>query len=84
MSSEPPDENKSQPEEKNRRPVQQSISASDGSTIKDVSLIYQSRSDMEELNDYLDWAVADFENRMTGLLLDTPPMNLINHWITSG
>ena len=73
------------PQEQNPDPPRQEVIASDGATIKDVvqaiisgkvegdvvfgDKIYV-RSEVEELNDYLAWAVAEFENRMSQLRLD--------------
>src|SRR5258705_13999325 len=72
-------------QQQNPNPPRQEIIASDGATIKDVvqaiisgkvegdvvfgDKIYV-RSEVEELNEYLDWAVAEFENRMSEILLD--------------
>ena len=85
MPSEPPDKDNSQPEETPQAPASQSVSASEGATIQDVTQISipgklegdivlgdKNRSDAEELNDYLDWAVTDFENRMADFVLDPP------------
>lgn len=71
MSAELPDKDKPKPEEITQKPAQ-SVIATGGSSISDVVQISitHTRSDAEELEDYLDWAVSDFENRMLGLLLD--------------
>jgi len=80
-----PDESKPLPEQKDSDQPQQALIASDGATIQDVVQAIISgkvegdvvfgdkiflRSEVEELNDYLDWAVAEFENRMSQILLD--------------
>src|SRR3990172_4878131 len=80
-----PDESKPLPELKDSDQPQQALIASDGATIQDVVQAIISgkvegdvvfgdkiflRSEVEELNDYLDWAVAEFENRMSQILLD--------------
>ncbi|HSL30294.1 MAG TPA: hypothetical protein VK900_13930, partial [Anaerolineales bacterium] len=77
MPSELPDQNEPEPEETTQEPARQSVTASGGSTIKDVVQISitQNRSEAEELEDYLDWAVRDFEHRMSSLLLDHPPID---------
>ena len=72
MPSEPPDQNKTQPEKTTPNIPQQSISASGGAKIENVSqtITIITRSETEELDDFLDKAMADFENRMSSLLAD--------------
>src|SRR5512141_2758859 len=96
MSSEPPEKNKPQPEETNQEPAHQSMTASGGSTIQNAAQVNVSgevkgdvvvnvgKSEAEELNIYLDWAVTNFENRMSGLVYNAPlpkePFKSLNYF----
>lgn len=73
MPSETPETNNSKSEEKSKEQPHLSISATNGSTIENVVQIYQGRSDDEELKDYLEWAVRDFEYRSAMLLNQLQP-----------
>src|SRR5574342_1423923 len=84
MSPEPEEINPHS-QSQNPDPPRQEVIASEGATIKDVvqaiisgkvegdvvfgDKIYL-RSEVEELNDYLDWAGAEFENRMAQIQLE--------------
>src|SRR5574342_58574 len=79
------EESNPHPQEPNPETPRQEVIAREGATIQDVvqaiisgkvegdvvlgDKIYL-RSEVEELNEYLDWAVAEFENRMSQILLD--------------